>query len=126
MNQLKQVLITTAFISRKPYVINICCAYFQTETSWQFPVISFVTMNELEDNASFWSGFLIVIEFSLPTFMLSLNYRSSQYCSWSPLIDSEQVKNFSSPAAYWVIIRMRSRLPPQNRQLTKRITGSFF
>lgn len=64
MNQLKQVLITTAFISRKPYVINICCAYFQTETSWQLPVISSLTMNELEDNAPFCSGFLIVIEFS--------------------------------------------------------------
>lgn len=64
MNQFKQVLITTAFISRKPYVINICCAYFQTETSWQLPVIPFLTMNELENNARFCSGFLIVTEFS--------------------------------------------------------------
>jgi len=33
MNQLKQVLITTGFISRETSVINICCAYFQSETS---------------------------------------------------------------------------------------------
>lgn len=61
MNQLKQVLTTTGFFSREPYVINICCAYFQTETSWQLSVISFLTMNELQDNALFCSGFLIVL-----------------------------------------------------------------
>lgn len=64
MNQLKQVLITTAFISGKPYVINICCAYFQTETSWQLPVISSLTMNELENNAPFCSLFLVLLSFA--------------------------------------------------------------
>lgn len=61
MNQLKQVLTTTGFISREPYVINICCAYFQTKTSWQLPVISFLTMNGLQDITLFSSGFLIVL-----------------------------------------------------------------
>lgn len=57
----KTVLTSTRFISREPYVINICCAYFPTETSWQLLVISFLSMNELKDNLLFCSGFLLLI-----------------------------------------------------------------
>lgn len=55
---------------------------FQIETSWQLPVISFLTMNELQDNALFYIGFLIVLLLSFfPTFMIYLESKPFQYFS---------------------------------------------
>lgn len=125
MNQSKQVLTTTGFICREHYVINTCWAHFQTGTSWQFPVTSFLTMNELQDNVLFCTGLLIVLLCFFLIFMLSLESKPSQYFSQNQLIDSEGVKRFSSAAAYWIIIRIRSGLPAQKRELTKRIHGWF-